>query len=47
MRDWAAITARIIMEWIPSLPELLKEANARLGWTQVAFADALGKVDAV
>jgi len=31
------------MEWIPSLPELLKECNARLAWSQVAFADALGK----
>ena len=29
--------------WIPTLPELLKELNGRLGWTQVAFADALGK----
>ena len=30
-------------EWIPSLPELLRECNARLGITQVAFADMLGK----
>lgn len=29
--------------WIATLPELLKECNARLGWTQIQFAVALGK----
>lgn len=29
--------------WIPTLPELLRETNARLGWSQVHFAAALGK----
>lgn len=29
--------------WIPTLPDLLKECNGRLGWTQVQLADALGK----
>jgi transcriptional regulator with XRE-family HTH domain len=29
--------------WIPTLPELLKEALARVGWTQIHFASAMGR----